>query len=353
VAGADHRRGLAAQALNSLAAGGIAAGSALAPLTGLARRPPRRATSRRAGGGHVEARDGRPHRRARRQQGRSKKLTPEARSFLGVLKELKGDKRGLSRTAQQGLFPGLKAGVEDARKNLPVLNTIVGETATTMGHLAEQAGALVGSKGFGKDLALVGERNTRHPRARRPRRPGSHQRPPRSRRGGGPVDELALAVRRPARAPGGAADARGAQERRADALLHGDAGRGGASRVDRRSLASGLWEVGKAAAPLGRDILASLDKTAQHWETWTKSVEGQNALKAYFEQAKPALFEAGRLLHDVVLDVLKFGNTPETTEMIRQLRTELLPVLCRSSSRPRRRSGPISSTRSSRSEGPG
>jgi hypothetical protein len=67
----------------------------------------------------------------------------------------------LSLQAQHNMFPGLISGVKEASRNLPVLQKIVRETAKELGGLGERAGHLLGSKAFGRDLALQGERNVK------------------------------------------------------------------------------------------------------------------------------------------------------------------------------------------------
>ncbi|HWK28086.1 MAG TPA: hypothetical protein VNS09_16090 [Solirubrobacter sp.] len=86
-------------------------------------------------------------------------LPPAAQAFVRKLIELKPRLDELRAIAAAGLFPGVVKGIEAAQGAFEPLKRVVGETAGTLGGLAERAGELVGSKGFGKDLQTIGHRN--------------------------------------------------------------------------------------------------------------------------------------------------------------------------------------------------
>lgn len=86
----------------------------------------------------------------------AKRLTPEARELFNLLEDHKAT---LKASAQAGLLPGLSAGAHKAAKNFGVLDRITSRTAKTLGGLADDAGDLLGSGAFGRDLAAVGGAN--------------------------------------------------------------------------------------------------------------------------------------------------------------------------------------------------
>ncbi len=44
------------------------------------------------------------------------------------------------------------------------------------------------------------------------------------------------------------------------------------------NVARAFWNIGRAAAPLGREILDALDRASEGWARWTGSVRGQRDL---------------------------------------------------------------------------
>jgi hypothetical protein len=87
-----------------------------------------------------------------------RKLSPQARELFTTLSEAKST---LGDTAQAGMMPGLTRGAGRAMRNFDVLNGIVKDTAETLGGLGEDAGAMFGSKEWGRDLQKVGRSNVR------------------------------------------------------------------------------------------------------------------------------------------------------------------------------------------------
>jgi hypothetical protein len=98
------------------------------------------------------------------------------------------------------------------------------------------------------------------------------------------------------------------------------------------NVAGALFGVGKAAAPLGSEMLTGIEKSSAAWEKWSKSATGQRDMRAYFTAMKPTLWELGRLARDLVKAFVKFGNAPGLAPLIAKVRTQLLPVLTKVSS---------------------
>lgn len=255
------------------------------------------------------------------------KLPPAAQQFVRFLLTLKPQLKDLQQTAAAGLFPGVERGITSAVRNFGVVKTVVGQTAQALGGLAAQAGRMLGSGPWGKDMATQGARNAET-----------------IKRVGGVALNLADALRNVVLAAGPLVNwmtrmavgwseqIKGvAQTGRETGKLAGffELTRATMERVFSiaGSLATAFWQIGKAAAPLGREILAAIDSSAKSFAAWTASASGKNTLADYFKQARGPIFELGRLVGDVVKAFFRLGNQPGVESLIRIVRTELLPVI--------------------------
>lgn len=260
------------------------------------------------------------------------KLSPSAQEFVNQILALKPRLDELKTIASENLFQGINDGLRLASTdaNWDALKSIVGSTSTVLGNLARDLGQMFADPQWSRDLQAIGEQNARV------------------------LDTLGQAFLNLLPAFRDLVVAAGPfVQWLADGVLHFTdwvanaiaAGRESgalAGFLDRtREAMQLLWDIAKplgqvfldigaAAAPLGREILRDLgielDKLAQ----WTGSVAGQAALRKYFEDAKPAIYEAGRLLRDVVAALLALSaNEPgggAITEFMNRLRTEVLPI---------------------------
>ena len=326
--------GAAAQAVGVLGAGAVSLGSALAPLGGmLAAYPALLTTMGQAAGvkalagvDDLTAAVGGLSEKMDKSSEEFKALTPEARRFANALEAAKGPVKDMQSRVQSGLFPGLDKGLTAAMKNFDVLRKVMAGTARTMGSLAAKAGELVGSEGFGNRFAKIGESNRNL--MERLGKAGINM---------GDALSHVMVVARPlvnwmgklalgwsqsikgavklGRETGSLADFFGKTERMMDRVLSISG-----------HLAAGFIEIGKAAAPLGRQLLRQIEDVAASFEKWTKSAEGRNSLKDYFSNAKAPLLEMGRLIGDAGKAFLDLSQTPGLQKLIKQFRTELLPV---------------------------
>jgi SLT domain-containing protein len=326
--------GLAAQGVSAGVAGGGALAAGAAPLAGALAAYPALATAAAQGLGVFKLATekifpvvGGLNSKLDESTKAFKELTPEAQKFARQLEALKKPLRDLPTIAQKGLLPGLADGIKDASKNLPVLKGIVRDTAGALGELATQAGALVGSKSFGRDLQVQGERNVTT-----------------LKRGGEVALNLADAFRHVVLAAGPLVDwiTRGAVKLSELVDKQARAGReSGAlarffhetqiemSRVARIAgdVATALVNIGKQAYPLGSDLLRVITLNAEKFKDWTASAQGRNSIAEFFARARPALDELGRLLVDVTKTFFRLGNGQQVAPLLQTLRTQLLPVL--------------------------
>jgi predicted nucleic acid-binding Zn-ribbon protein len=255
------------------------------------------------------------------------KLPVAAQQFVRELVSMKPRLDQLRATAASGLFPGVTAGLRGLMGNFGEINTIIGETARAFGGLAERAGQRLGSAEWGRDLLKIGRQNNRSLNQA-------------GEAGLNFADALrhVLVAARPFVNWLGKGVVRLSDWVKTEAEAGRKSGRLAAffDRTKRtmqllapilKGVGGGFLNIGKAARPLGNSILRALGGAAEGWRKWSGSVEGQNTLREYFADAKPAIFEMGRLLRDTAKAFFQLGNQPGAANLIKQVRTELLPAL--------------------------
>lgn len=254
-------------------------------------------------------------------------LPAAGQQFVKFLYGLKPKLDTLRQSAASSFLPGVEGGISKALVLFPKLNHAVSETGGAMGHLAERAGGLIGSKGFGKDFESITKSNT------------------------GIVEHLGdaglhlahalenvMVVSEPlvdwmAKSADGFASMLDAESKTGR-----ETGTMGKFFEKTRSvletvfhiadnLGHAFFNIGKDAAPLGEEILGAFETSSKGFEKWTSSVAGENSIKEYFAEAKPGIFEFGRLIGDATKDMVELSKGEGFFQLTRALRTELLPVL--------------------------
>jgi hypothetical protein len=326
--------GLAAQGLSAVGAGGAAAVAGLAPVAGALAAYPALATAAGQGLGVVKLATagvtqavGGLNEELDRNSKAFKHLTPEGQKFAIQLDKMKAPLRELATTAQRGLVPGIETGLRSAIRNVDVLERGVGRTSKVLGGLAGDAGRLLGTRGFGKDLETQMRRNDVTIR----------------RAGEGGLN-LANALRHVVIEAGPLVNwmtrlglkfteviekqAKAGRESGALGRFF-EQTRIQASRLIRigTDLGAALINIGKAAYPLGNDLLGSLTKTVAKFREWTDSAGGQNAIKKYFADARPAIYEAAKLIRDLGGAFLRLGRGDQIAPLLRTVRTQLVPAV--------------------------
>jgi phage-related protein len=255
-------------------------------------------------------------------------LSPAGREFVKVLFAMKPRLDALRATAQEGLLPGIGRAIQELGRELfPLLNKAVGETARTLGRLAERGAALLTSGPWKRDFATLLEGNSRL--LTNFANVGFNL--------GDAFRHIAVAGQPLAFWLGRIAE-KGSE---ALAAFFGDARRSGAlaefferTRETTERLLSILGNLGQvfgdvilAGQDFGRWFLRQLDEITAGWAKFTGSVEGQNALKQWFEDAKPVLVALGRLIADVARMFGDMATSKGLPQLINQIRTQFLPVL--------------------------
>jgi hypothetical protein len=325
--------GMAAQAVSAATAGVTALGSALAPLSGaLAAYPALGSAAAQGIGvfklGTAGLADGL---KAAAQGGKAwedelKKLTPQQAQFVRDLKPVVDNVKGLQAVARENMLPGLERGALAAAKNVGVLRPIVADTAKAIGHLADRAGQLArltrrSGATFRRRVSA-----TSVDRTGRQRRAASRGRAAVVTLAAGPlVNWMVNGAERGALSSSTSFIGQASESGKLAGFFHQTQVE--MSRVVRigADVATAFFNIARAGKPLGDDILVSIVRAADNFRKWTEAARGQNAIAGYFRQARPAIFELGRLLHDVTVDFLKLGQGNQVAPLIRTIRVDLLP----------------------------
>lgn len=319
-----------------------------------------------------------------------KKLGPAAREFMGELKALEPRMKKLREGIQAELFPGLTKGMHEAMKNFDVFRHVLEETAASVGKIATWFGRLFGSAGFGKDFRKIGTANTvvlerlgavavnlvsalRHVLVVvRPltdwlsrltlRWSDNLEESAKVGRETGKLAKFFERTKKAIKLVGGvvwelwdALKRLGHLGRSVGFGLWKDLGKvlqrfndwtrtaEGRNKVRnyfehaRKSLDAVLdvlrptWNALVQIMHLGRSTGMTLFKemgdAAENFNEWTRSAEGRNEIRQYFQDILPSLRAMGRLVRDVTHAFFEIGRDSELAPLLDQLRTDLLPMV--------------------------
>ncbi len=88
-----------------------------------------------------------------------------------------------------------------------------------------------------------------------------------------------------------------------------------------------LWNVANAAFGAGNVLSGSIEGATKKWADWTSSLEGQNKLKKWFDDAIAPTKAAGELLNAVAGSLFRIAEDIDLTPIINQIRDQLLPAV--------------------------
>lgn len=255
-----------------------------------------------------------------------KDLTPAAQAFVKQIQALKPELDSLKKAAQGALFSGVTQGLKSAIVNFPILRNIVAGTAGELGNLAAAAGRLVGSKAFGSNLQTIGATNITVLHNLGFAALSLISALSKVLAAAGPFLTWLSKVAQNAGAAASKAATLGQQTGVMAAFF--DKTKSTLQIVGSilGNLARFLVNVGKAAAPLGQSILVSLNDKLSELAHWSGTITGQNSLKKFFEDAKPGLTAAARLIGAVASAIGSFAGGQQLAPFLDQIRTQLVPV---------------------------
>ena len=256
-----------------------------------------------------------------------KNLSKEGQQFARELERMKPIVRNLQNIAQRGLFPGLREGIREASKNLPVVERLIDRTAKALGDMAASAGKSLGSAEWGRDIETIGTRNVAIMRNL-----------------GGAAGGVADALRHVAVVGGPvmeqlSVDTRKFAQSLADAAARGRASGGMASFFERaynslkrtvrisRDFGAALVNIGSIGTREMRPLGTSLERTAAAARRFTSSAAGSRKIGEWFRGSLPAVRELGRLVVGLGGSIARLGRSPHLAPLIAQIRTQLLPAI--------------------------
>lgn len=92
-------------------------------------------------------------------------------------------------------------------------------------------------------------------------------------------------------------------------------------------LAVALFNTGKQAGALGKALGSSLSDAAADWRAWTETVEGQNAIREWFRDARPVVDATLSLLRELGEMFGGLSNGSELAPLLSQIESQLLPAI--------------------------
>lgn len=229
--------------------------------------------------------------------------------------------------AQKGMLGGMTQAVKTAAPTLSHFAGIVEKTGKTLGGLAKDAAEMFASKAWQKDIHTLGNANVRII--------GNLGQAALSAADGARnllVSAVPLAkwLSKMAVNLGNVISTQIGAARQTGKLAHFFR----QTKVVLKELGSilanvgvGIFNIGKASAPLGRSLLRDITKLTKKFREWTESVSGQNQLKDYFAAAKEPIHAAAGLVGDLVGAFLRLSKPNEqATQLFNQLR-KMVPIL--------------------------
>nr|WP_241265571.1 hypothetical protein [Streptomyces boncukensis] len=102
-----------------------------------------------------------------------------------------------------------------------------------------------------------------------------------------------------------------------------------AAQLGRTTLQAGkgITGVGRAAEETGNALLDGLEGTMIRFNRWANSAKGQLSMKRLFSDAAPTFHELNRLVGDFFRGLGRAARDSGVTNLIRQIRTQLMPAL--------------------------
>ncbi|MFJ5143064.1 hypothetical protein [Streptomyces sp. NPDC088707] len=94
-------------------------------------------------------------------------------------------------------------------------------------------------------------------------------------------------------------------------------------------LGKGLAGVGRAGMDAGNAMLDGLEGSMMRFNRWANSGAGQKSMKQFFSDAAPTFHELNALVGDLMRGLGRMAKDNGVTDLVRQIRTELMPAIGR------------------------
>jgi hypothetical protein len=256
------------------------------------------------------------------------KLAPSAREAVKAVGSVQAEWSKVRMTVSDRFFSRVADDIKPLAKSVfPLLENALGDSAAQMGNLAERGAKAMQTGPFRKDFKTVAASNSRVI---------GHMTDGLANMASGVGHFLVASgpfVERVAR--GGErmtqwfrASMKAGRETGSLARFLDHAG-DKAAQLGRTtgSLIHGLGGVGRAAMDTGNALLDGLEGSMLRFERWANSGAGQKAMKQFFSDAAPAFHEVNLLFGDLMRGLGRSMRDGGITDLVRQIRTELMPAL--------------------------
>ncbi|MGW7090111.1 hypothetical protein ACWGH2_42380 [Streptomyces sp. NPDC054871] len=257
-----------------------------------------------------------------------KGLSTSARSTVKTVASLSGAWRKMRQSVQERFFSKIADEVKPlSNAVLPLLKSSLGDAAGQLGGLAKRGAQAMKSGPFAKDFQTVAKTNSKvignitDGTANLAAATGHFL------VASGPfverVGEAGEKFTRWVRASAQAGRETGSLARFLDhaAVKAKQLGR---TTLD---LGKGLAGVGRAGRESGDRLLDGLEGTMQRFNRWANSDAGQFKMKEFFADAEPTFHELNMLVGDFVRGLGRMATDNGVTDLIRQIRVELMPAV--------------------------
>ncbi|MGY1502897.1 hypothetical protein ACW4TU_41085 [Streptomyces sp. QTS52] len=256
------------------------------------------------------------------------KLSPSARDAVKSVSSLQGAWSKVRMSVSDRFFSKVSDDIKPLAKAVfPLLEDALGDSAAQMGNLAERGAKAMQTGPFRKDFKTVASSNSRvlghltDGLANMAAATGdflvtSGPFAERVSRGGERLTQWFRASVKAGRETGSLAKF----------LDHaGDK----AAQLGRTtgSLISGLGGVGRAAMDTGNALLNGLEGSMLRFERWANSGVGQRVMQQFFSDAAPVFHEVNALFGDMMRGMGRSMRDGGILDLVRQIRTELMPAL--------------------------
>ncbi|MFE9993537.1 hypothetical protein [Streptomyces avermitilis] len=256
------------------------------------------------------------------------KLSPSAREAVSAVSSLQSAWGKVRMSVSERFFSKVADDIKPLAKSVfPLLEDALGDSASQMGSLAERGAKFMQTGPFRKDFKTIASSNSRVV---------GHMTDGLANMGRATMDFLVASgpfVERVAR--GGErltqwvrASVQAGRETGSLAKFLDHAG-DKAAQLGRTtgSLIRGLGGVGKAAMDTGNALLNGLEGSMLRFERWANSGAGQRAMQQFFSDAAPAFHEINLLFGDLMRGLGRSMKDGGILDLVRQIRTELMPAL--------------------------
>lgn len=256
------------------------------------------------------------------------KLSKSARKTVTSVVSLSGAWSKMKTSVQERFFSRVADDIKPLSKSvLPLLKDMLGDSADQMGAMAERGAKFMQSGIFRKDFQTIAGSNNRVL--------GTLT---------GSLGNLGRATLDYLVASGpfvervGRAGERATQWMRASAAAGRETGSlarfldhagDKAAQLGRStgSLIKGIGGVGRAAQDSGNALLDSFEGTLKRFERWANSGIGQKVMEQFFSDAAPMFHELNMLVGDAMRGIGGAMRNNGVTDLVRQIRTEMMPAL--------------------------